>query len=129
MRNLAILTLIFSPYLSGPIVANDCVLVEAESFKETGGWVVDQQFMDLMGSPYLLAHGLGEPVPDAVTQSRVSDARHLSSVGPHARLGRALESARRTGSISARDRRQSRLPRRSAPKAPNGTGRTAALSK
>jgi hypothetical protein len=46
-------------------MADDIVLVEAESLKETGGWVVDQQFMDLMGSPYLLAHGLGEPVPDA----------------------------------------------------------------
>jgi hypothetical protein len=48
--------------------ATDFVLVEAESFRETGGWVVDQQFMDLMGSPYLLAHGLGEPVPDAATE-------------------------------------------------------------
>lgn len=44
------------------------LLVEAESFKSKGGWVVDQQFMDLMGSPYLMAHGLGEQVDDAVTQ-------------------------------------------------------------
>ena len=43
------------------------LLVEAESFAEKGGWVVDQQFMDLMGSPYLLAHGLGTPVADAST--------------------------------------------------------------
>jgi hypothetical protein len=49
-------------------IADDCVLVEAEAFSKTGGWVVDQQFMDLMGSPYLLAHGLGEPVLDAETQ-------------------------------------------------------------
>ena len=42
------------------------LLVEAESFTEKGGWVVDQQFMDLMGSPYLLAHGLGSPVENAV---------------------------------------------------------------
>ena len=34
------------------------VLVEAESFMHLGGWVVDQQSMDAMGSPYLLAHGL-----------------------------------------------------------------------
>ena len=40
-------------------------LIEVESLDQTGGWVVDQQFMDLMGSPYLLAHGLGIPVPDA----------------------------------------------------------------
>ncbi len=43
------------------------VFVEAESFEELGGWVVDQQFMDAMGSPYLLAHGLGRPVADAAT--------------------------------------------------------------
>jgi hypothetical protein len=42
-------------------------LVEAESFSDFGGWVLDQQFMAEMGSPYLLAHGLGRPVRDAVT--------------------------------------------------------------
>lgn len=41
------------------------VLVETESFQQTGGWVIDQQSMDQMGSPYLLAHGLGVPVLDA----------------------------------------------------------------
>ena len=30
------------------------VMVEAEGFVERGGWVVDPQFMDQMGSPYLL---------------------------------------------------------------------------
>ncbi|NQV32306.1 MAG: hypothetical protein HQ515_06405, partial [Phycisphaeraceae bacterium] len=44
------------------------VLVEAEGFADTGGWVIDPQFMDLMGSPYLLAHGLGVPVNDATTE-------------------------------------------------------------
>ncbi len=43
------------------------VLVEAESFTDKGGWVLDQQFMDQMGSPFLLAHGLGKPVEDAIT--------------------------------------------------------------
>ncbi|OGV63815.1 MAG: hypothetical protein A2283_09420 [Lentisphaerae bacterium RIFOXYA12_FULL_48_11] len=42
------------------------VLIEAEGFKKRGGWVLDQQFMDQMGSPFLLAHGLGKPVEDAV---------------------------------------------------------------
>lgn len=41
--------------------------VEAENFENKGGWVVDQQFMDLMGSPYLMAHGMGIPVKDAST--------------------------------------------------------------
>ena len=45
----------------------ESVFLEAEQFADCGGWVVDQQFMDQMGSPYLLAHGLGEPVRDAVT--------------------------------------------------------------
>ena len=44
------------------------VLVEAESFQNKGGWVVDQQFMDQMGSPFLMAHGLGKPVADASTK-------------------------------------------------------------
>ncbi len=50
----------------------DSVLLEAESFETCGGWVLDQQFMDIMGSPYLLAHGLGEPVADASTRVRFS---------------------------------------------------------
>jgi hypothetical protein len=48
------------------------VLVEAESFDNLGGWVIDQQFMDQMGSPYLLAHGLGVPVEDAETEVEFS---------------------------------------------------------
>ena len=36
------------------------VLVEAESFAEHGGWSLDTQFIREMGSPYLLAHGLGK---------------------------------------------------------------------
>ena len=44
------------------------VLLEAESFSKKGGWVVDPQFVDSMGSPYLLAHGKGVPVSDASTE-------------------------------------------------------------
>lgn len=43
------------------------ILVEAEDFDHYGGWVVDSQFEAVMGSPYLLAHGLGRPVDDATT--------------------------------------------------------------
>ncbi|GIW99952.1 MAG: NADH-dependent oxidoreductase [Pirellulaceae bacterium] len=43
------------------------LLVEAESFEDPGGWVLDTQFINTMGSPYLLAHGLGRPVADATT--------------------------------------------------------------
>ncbi len=53
--------------LGSPRVAGRTVLVEAEGFDNPGGWVVDQQSMDQMGSPYLLAHGFGVPVEDATT--------------------------------------------------------------
>lgn len=43
------------------------ILIEAEDFDELGGWVVDSQFETQVGSPYLLAHGLGRPVADATT--------------------------------------------------------------
>jgi len=44
------------------------VLIEAESFDDKGGWIVDPQFVEQMGSPYLLAHGLGIPVENASTE-------------------------------------------------------------
>lgn len=49
----------------------DMILLEAENFANKGGWVVDQQFMDQMGSPFLLAHGLGTPVKEASTIVRI----------------------------------------------------------
>ncbi|MEO6742609.1 MAG: FAD-dependent oxidoreductase, partial [Chthoniobacteraceae bacterium] len=52
---------------SGAAFAADQVFVEAESFREHGGWSLDTQFIDSMGSPYVLAHGMGEPVNDAAT--------------------------------------------------------------
>jgi hypothetical protein len=45
--------------------SQNVVLVEAENFNNKGGWVIDQQSMDVMGSPYLMAHGMGIPVEDA----------------------------------------------------------------
>ena len=46
------------------------VLLDAEQFAAVGGWELDQQSMEQMGSPYLLAHGLGVPVKDAVTTTK-----------------------------------------------------------
>ena len=55
-------------FLLGPFVSlHSQVWVEAEQFQQRGGWIVDAQFMDQMGSAYLLAHGLGEPVEPAET--------------------------------------------------------------
>ena len=50
------------------VAANVCagpVVIEAERFDDLGGWTLDPQFVETMGSPYLLAHGLGRPVADA----------------------------------------------------------------
>lgn len=66
MNTRIIVTLLFL-FSFGHLRAAD-LFVEAESFSNKGGWVVDQQFMDLMGSPYLLAHGMGVPVDDAYTE-------------------------------------------------------------
>ncbi|GAB3655154.1 FAD-dependent oxidoreductase [Echinicola sediminis] len=43
-------------------------MIEAESFDDLGGWLVDPQFVEQMGSPYLLAHGMGVPVANASTE-------------------------------------------------------------
>ena len=45
----------------------ETVFLECEAFEDLGGWRNDTQFMDQMGSPYLIAHGLGKPVADAKT--------------------------------------------------------------
>ena len=50
------------------------ILIEAEDFQIHGGWVVDSQFEAQMGSPYLLAHGLGRPVADATTVVDIAEA-------------------------------------------------------
>jgi hypothetical protein len=49
------------------VTAQQSVLVETESFANRGGWVIDQQSFAVMGSSYLMAHGMGRPVKDAVT--------------------------------------------------------------
>jgi hypothetical protein len=49
------------------VAAQEQVLVEAESFRQKGGWVVDQQSFPVLHSSYLMAHGMGRPVSDAKT--------------------------------------------------------------
>ena len=43
------------------------IFLEAESFLHLGGWTVDTQSMEVIGSSYLMAHGMGRPVADAET--------------------------------------------------------------
>ena len=68
-----ILLFVAAVLLAGQMNAQG-ILVEAENFSAKGGWSVDQQFMDLMGSPYLIAHGMGKPVADATTQVKIPSA-------------------------------------------------------
>ena len=65
MKLLSLATLL--AYLSVQTAVAQQMLVEAESFDQMGGWKLDTQFIQNMGSSYLLAHGLGTPVADATT--------------------------------------------------------------
>lgn len=58
---------IFLLLVFGSLHAVPAVWLETELFEEKGGWVPDAQFMDEMGSSFLLAHGLGTPVKEAST--------------------------------------------------------------
>ncbi len=44
------------------------------AFAQKGGWALDTQFTECVGSAYLLAHGLGVPVLDARTDIRLPAA-------------------------------------------------------
>lgn len=48
--------------------------LETELFRDPGGWTDDSQFVDQMGSPFLLAIGLKGPVADATTEADVTAA-------------------------------------------------------
>lgn len=52
----------------------ETIFAEAEAFENVGGWSIDTAFTQLVGSPYLLAHGLGKPVADATTKIKVPAA-------------------------------------------------------
>ena len=67
------LALLAAAWLAKPLAAAN-IWIEAESFEQKGGWQVDQQMIEGMGSPYLIAHGLGTPVKDALTNVRIDTA-------------------------------------------------------
>ena len=72
----SILALVFGvagTMLSSP--ANAATLyVECESFDSLGGWVVDPHSMKTLESSYVMAHGVGKPVADAVTAVEIHAA-------------------------------------------------------
>lgn len=71
----------------------DTILVEAEQFSHKGGWVLDTQFIETMGSPYLHAHGMGKPVAAAETSVAIKKAGEyqvwVRTIDWSERLGRA----------------------------------------
>jgi hypothetical protein len=72
MKN-KVLTIILQILLGSISLSAQIIFIEAESFKNKGGWVIDQQSMDQMGSPYLMAHGLGVPVENAKTSTEIAE--------------------------------------------------------
>ena len=68
MKQLSFCILTAIALLGSRSVTAQQVLVEAESFQSRGGWKLDTQSITAMGSPYILAHGLGKPVEDATTE-------------------------------------------------------------
>lgn len=91
IRTFAFLTFLLTAFLVGQAVPADepvanadtpqaqpdllPILIEAEQFNDYGGWIDDSQFIDQMGSTFLLAHGLGKPVEDATTTVRIPEER------------------------------------------------------
>ena len=69
-----LLTLCAAVLLPLIVSAQKQLYIEAEQFASYGGWSLDQQFMEQMGSAYLLAHGMGVPVADAETEVSVPRA-------------------------------------------------------
>ena len=70
-RILTTLSVALALLTSTQAYAQQHILIEAEQFASCGGWSLDQQFIPQMGSSYLLAHGSGVPVEDAVTTVKV----------------------------------------------------------
>lgn len=71
-RNITFLfAFLFLPFI---LFASSDYWIETENFSNKGGWVVDQQFMDQMGSPYLMAHGMGVPVKNATHMAHFKQA-------------------------------------------------------
>ncbi len=47
------------------------ILIECETFDDLGGWVVETQSREAMGSFWIFAHGIGHPVKNASTKVKL----------------------------------------------------------
>ena len=50
-----------------PHTLDHSLILSCAAFEDAGGWIRDSEFILEMGGVYLLAHGLGKPVADALT--------------------------------------------------------------
>jgi len=62
------------PPTEAKMVVDGFLWVEAEDFSDYGEWRIDTQFVHKMGSAYLLAAGVCQPIKDAVTEVKVPQA-------------------------------------------------------
>ena len=51
----------------------DHIFIEAESFRQLGGWVIDTASMEHLHSVYVMAHGMGIPVEDSITEFTIAE--------------------------------------------------------
>lgn len=71
-KALSIFILFLFISLHALLQAQETIWIEAEDFNDLGGWTNDWQFIDQMGSPYLLSIGYGTPVQEATTTAKVT---------------------------------------------------------
>ena len=71
--------LLFTATVPAAAHAAPVVWLEAEAFADVGGWSRDTQHVDVMGSVYLLATGLGKPVEAAVTTAEIPETEPIGS--------------------------------------------------
>jgi len=62
------------PSVENKMAVDGFLWVEAEDFADYGEWRIDTQFVHKMGSAYLLAGGVCQPIRDATTEVRVPQA-------------------------------------------------------
>lgn len=73
MKTLPSFVLACSLFIGTFQAQSETLFQEAEAFDHLGGWKIETIFTDILGSPYILAHGLGQPVEDASTTIRVEE--------------------------------------------------------
>lgn len=67
-------TLFRKPAKPVKMLVDGFLWIEAEDFADYGDWRLDTQFVQQMGSAYLIAAGVGRPIADATTEVQLNTA-------------------------------------------------------